>query len=221
MTEQTLITITPDELIEQAHLAAAEADAEKARELEARQAEQQRETEAKQRERADQLRALIRETSGFDMDIQPDDLEKGHEWRIHPEVTLNAVRLVETNGKPKTQVARELGISESALYRWLKDYGTAQAQPAASNGQSMKDLEAELKRLRCENDVLRQEHDILKRLSAFAARNDGVLPDDRRASGQVCRGNHVPCLGCLNQRVLRLAHTGTEPARARRRRSAG
>jgi hypothetical protein len=90
MTEQTLITITPDELIERAHAAAAEADAEKARELEARQADQLRETEAKQRERADQLRTLIRETCGFDMAIQPDDLENGYEWRIHPEVTLNA-----------------------------------------------------------------------------------------------------------------------------------
>ena len=75
----------------------------------------------------------------------------------------DAVWLVESSGKPKTQVAHELGISESALYRWLKDYGTTPAQPAASNGQGVKDLEAELKRLRHENDVLRQERDILKK----------------------------------------------------------
>jgi transposase len=75
----------------------------------------------------------------------------------------DAVRLVETSGKPKTQVARDLGISESALYRWIKAYGTGQEQPAASNGQSVKGLEAELNRLRRENEVLRQERDILKK----------------------------------------------------------
>lgn len=75
----------------------------------------------------------------------------------------DAVRLVETSGKPKTQVARDLGISESALYRWLKDYGTSQEPPATINGRSVKDREAELKRLRRENEVLRQERAILKK----------------------------------------------------------
>jgi len=79
------------------------------------------------------------------------------------EFKQDAVRLVETSGKPKTQVARELGISESALYRWLKLYGVDQPQTATANGQSVKDLEAELKRLRRENEVLRQERDILKK----------------------------------------------------------
>ena len=79
------------------------------------------------------------------------------------EFKQDAVRLVETSGKAKTQVARELGISESALYRWLKEYGTEQPQSTTANGQSVKDLEAELKRLRRENEVLRQERDILKK----------------------------------------------------------
>lgn len=79
------------------------------------------------------------------------------------EFKQDAVRLVETSGKPKTQVARDLGISESALYRWLKEYGTDQVPPATTTGQSVKDLEAELKRLRRENEVLREERDILKK----------------------------------------------------------
>lgn len=79
------------------------------------------------------------------------------------EFKQDAVRLGEISGKPKTQVARELGISESALYRWIKDYGVDQPQAATSNGQSVKDLEAELKRLRRENEILRQERDILKK----------------------------------------------------------
>lgn len=43
------------------------------------------------------------------------------------EFKQDAVRLAETSGKPKVQVARDLGVSETALYRWIKDYGTHQA----------------------------------------------------------------------------------------------
>lgn len=75
----------------------------------------------------------------------------------------DAVRLVETSGKPKTQVARELGISESALYRWLQVYGMEHAPATPRNGQSVQELEAEVKRLRRENEVLRQEREILKK----------------------------------------------------------
>lgn len=75
----------------------------------------------------------------------------------------DAVQLVKTSGKPKTQVARELGVSESALYRWIEQYGAGQSQPVTPNGQSVKELEAELKRLRRENEVLRQEREILKK----------------------------------------------------------
>ena len=87
------------------------------------------------------------------------------------EFKQDAVRLVETSGRPKTQVARDLGISESALYRWIKVYGTDQAQAANTNGQSVKDLEVELKRLRRENEVLRQERDILKKAISIYSRD--------------------------------------------------
>jgi transposase len=84
--------------------------------------------------------------------------------RYTEEFKRDAVRLVEMSGKPKTQIARELGISDSALYRWLKEYG--QTRVPSANGQggpSVKDLEAENKRLRREVEVLRQERDILKK----------------------------------------------------------
>jgi transposase len=88
------------------------------------------------------------------------------------EFRQDAVRLVETSGKPKTQVARDLGISESALYRWVKDYGTTRvSQSTPANSQSTYDLEAELKRLRRENDVLRQERDILKKAISICSQD--------------------------------------------------
>ena len=79
------------------------------------------------------------------------------------EFKRDAVHLVESSGRPKSQVARELGVSESALYRWIEQYGTDQSQPAPHTGQTVKELEAELKRLRRENEVLRQEREILKK----------------------------------------------------------
>jgi transposase len=86
--------------------------------------------------------------------------------RYTEEFKRDAVRLVETSGKPKTQIARDLGISDSALYRWLKEYGSDPTLGTSANGSSgpnLKELEAANKRLRREVEVLRQERDILKK----------------------------------------------------------
>jgi len=87
------------------------------------------------------------------------------------EFKQDAVRLAETSGKPKVQVARDLGVSETALYRWIKDYGTHQASSLPGNGPTVKELEAEVKRLRRENEVLRQERDILKKAISITSQD--------------------------------------------------
>jgi transposase len=92
------------------------------------------------------------------------------------EFKQDAVRLVETSGKSKTQIARDLGISDSALYRWLKEYGQALGASASASGQSgpsLTDLEAENKRLRREVKVLRQERDILKKAISICSQDSG------------------------------------------------
>jgi transposase len=89
------------------------------------------------------------------------------------EFKRDAVRLVETSGKPKTQIARDLGSSGSALYRWLRDYGQAQELTTTNNGQGIKELEAENKRLRRENEVPRQERDILKKAISICSQERG------------------------------------------------
>ncbi len=92
------------------------------------------------------------------------------------EFKQEAVRLAETSGKPKAEIAYDLGISESVLYRWLKKYGE-QPTPAEQE-QTLEELKAELKRVKRENEILRQERDVLKKLSAFAAKAQGKLSDD-------------------------------------------
>ena len=84
------------------------------------------------------------------------------------EFKREAVRLMESSGKPVAQLARELGINDNNLYRWRSLYGSrSQSSP---NG-NVSELEAELKRLRRENEVLRQERDILKKAMSIVSRS--------------------------------------------------
>jgi transposase len=76
------------------------------------------------------------------------------------EFKREAVRLMETSGKRIAEIARDLGINDNNLYRWRRLYGN---QSQANTTGSVAEMEAELKRLRRENEVLRQERDILKK----------------------------------------------------------
>lgn len=71
---------------------------------------------------------------------------------------------METSSKAITEIARDLGIDDNNLYRWRGLYGSP--SQVNTNG-SVAEMEAEVKRLRRENEVLRQERDILKNLSCW------------------------------------------------------
>jgi transposase len=75
------------------------------------------------------------------------------------------------------QIARDFGISESCLARWLKiaDREDGLAPPATSSDRGGgKDTDAELRELRRRNKLLEQENEILRRATAYFARD--VLP---------------------------------------------
>jgi transposase len=81
------------------------------------------------------------------------------------EFKREAVKLAEESRTPKSQVARELGICENVLYRWIGQYGS-KSQPR--EGLSS-DERAELIRLRREMRRITQERDILKKaISIFS-----------------------------------------------------
>ena len=77
-----------------------------------------------------------------------------------------------------SQVARDFGISESCLQRWLKiaDRDDGLTPPAAGDRGSggSKDESAEVRELRRRNKLLEQENEILRRATAYFARD--VLP---------------------------------------------
>jgi transposase len=80
-----------------------------------------------------------------------------------------AVKLVQSSGKPASQVARELGISDSALYQWQKQVAEKGSDAFPGTGQQS-GQEEELRRLKRELEVTRQERDILKKAISIFSR---------------------------------------------------
>jgi len=87
------------------------------------------------------------------------------------EFRKRAVDLAREGSRPIVQLARELGISESGLRRWMAQ---AEVDEGKREGLSSADR-AELVRLRRENRVLAMENEILKRAAAYFAR-ENILP---------------------------------------------
>jgi len=90
----------------------------------------------------------------------------------HPEeFRRRAVELARLREKPIAQIAKDIGISESCLRRWMD---LADVEEGHKEGLT-KDERAELVRLRREKRVLEMEVEILKRASAYFAR-ENILP---------------------------------------------
>jgi transposase-like protein len=88
-----------------------------------------------------------------------------------PEFRRRAVELARLRERPIADIARDLGISESCLRRWMAQADVDEGhRPGLST-----DERAELVRLRREKRVLEMENEILKRAAAFFAR-ENVLP---------------------------------------------
>ena len=62
------------------------------------------------------------------------------------------------SGKPKTAVAKELGVSSSLLYSWINQQTEAQSMGVdqVEEAKRVKELEIEIKRLKSENALLKK-----------------------------------------------------------------
>lgn len=78
------------------------------------------------------------------------------------EFKIQTVELIQTSGKPLAQVARELGIVETVLRRWMQQFSQAGAEAFPGKGHQTA-LEEEVKRLRREVEVLKMEREVLKK----------------------------------------------------------
>ena len=86
------------------------------------------------------------------------------------EFKLEAVRLVKEGGVKVAQASRDLGIYETSLRRWIKQYEADHGEGPAG-ALTTKEKE-ELRRLRRENRTLKMEREILKKATAFFAKED-------------------------------------------------
>ena len=85
------------------------------------------------------------------------------------EFKLEAVQLVKSSGKPMSHIARDLGVSDSALYHWCKQLSDQGEHAFAGSGHQTAELE-EIRRLKRELEVTRQERDILKKVVGIYSR---------------------------------------------------
>ncbi len=88
------------------------------------------------------------------------------------EFKKEAVELITVQGYSIAQAAKSLGIRDSMLGRWRKEYleFAQDAFPGSGKEPAEKD---EISRLREENRRLKMEKEILKKAAAFFARESG------------------------------------------------
>ena len=85
-----------------------------------------------------------------------------------PEYKAEVVGLVRDGGKAISAVARDLGLTESAVRKWV---ALSDADGGRGDGKVLTTAEREeLAQLRRENRQLRMEREILKKATAFFAR---------------------------------------------------
>jgi transposase len=90
------------------------------------------------------------------------------------EQKAEAVRIVEQSDQPISHIAKELGISDSALRKWVNqaridEKGILQGSLTTSERQ-------ELLQLRRDNRRLQMERDFLKKAAAFLRQSVGGVP---------------------------------------------
>jgi transposase len=83
---------------------------------------------------------------------------------------LEAIRLHETSGTSVSQIETELGITTGLLNKGRVRHRHEGAVGFVGSGHQT-EIEAELRRLKRENDILRQERDILKKAMQVFARD--------------------------------------------------
>jgi transposase len=82
------------------------------------------------------------------------------------EFRRDVVAVARKGEAPLSQIARDFGISESCLHRWLKIADTDEGiRPGTTSTES-----AELRELRKRNKLLEQENEILRRAAAYFAK---------------------------------------------------
>lgn len=93
--------------------------------------------------------------------------EKKKRRQFTKEFRAEAVRLVRETGKPVSEVARDIDVTETSLYAWVRQerIDRGEGEPGKLTSEEL----AELRSLRKEVRDLRMERDFLKKTAAYFA----------------------------------------------------
>lgn len=92
--------------------------------------------------------------------------EKRSRQHFDEQFKREAVEMMMQSKKSLRQASRELGVRENNLRNWVEKYSP---KPSTESGESIQELQAEIRRLRKENAERAEEVAILKKATAFFA----------------------------------------------------
>ena len=97
--------------------------------------------------------------------------DKRRPYKTYPNAfKLEALRLMETSGRPASEVAMQLGIRRNQLYKWKEQMNKKGEVASSQRGRPKKAEQSELSRLRAENAKLKEDVEILKKAAKYFAK---------------------------------------------------
>lgn len=87
------------------------------------------------------------------------------------EFKMEAVGLVLQGNKPATEIAVELGVGVSLLYRWKRDYLAAKDKAFPGTGHLQTPEDERVRKLERELRDLKEERDILKKVVSIFSKD--------------------------------------------------
>lgn len=83
-----------------------------------------------------------------------------------PEYKKEIIRLVTEQGRKVKEVSAEIGVSQTSIYRWIKQYGEHGEHAFPGRG-NLRPEDEEIRRLEKELADLKEENEILKKAMAI------------------------------------------------------
>ena len=80
------------------------------------------------------------------------------------------MRLVTDKEIPVIQVAKDLGVHENTIYKWIRQYKADPGGAFPGKGH-LKPQDEEMRRLQRENEILKEEREILKKALAIFSKH--------------------------------------------------
>ena len=123
--------------------------------------------------------------------------------RYTDDFKMEAVRLMRESNRPTAQAARDLGIANNLLYRWVAEHQQAEVQ--GTTRAALRTDAGELARVKRELEGVTKERDFYDVRRRSSRRSPDEISRDPRERPPLSHPAHVPRARGLARRLLRLA----------------